>query len=134
MSARIPKPSFHHRLREARNGTKNICVSLQFPILNLFTSTHSRLPNSTGATGYIGGDALYAIIQAHPDYEVACLVRNSDKGAQIASQYPNVRLVYGSLDDVELLEGEAQKADIVLSKSSSESTPFPSFPITLSIY
>lgn len=99
-------------------------------ILNL--STYSRLPDSTGTTGYIGGDALYAIIQAHPDYEVACLVRNSDKGAQIASQYPNVKLVYGSLDDVELLEGEARKADIVLSRYSPESTPFPFLYITLS--
>lgn len=43
-------------------------------------------------------------------------MRNSDKGAQIASQYPTVKLVYGSLDDVELLEREAQKADIVLSR------------------
>lgn len=99
-------------------------------ILNL--STYSRLPNSTGTTGYIGGDALYAIIQAHPDYEVACLVRNSDKGAQIASQYPNVKLVYGSLDDVELLQGEALKADIVLSRYNPESTPFPSLYIIFS--
>lgn len=105
---------YEKHVREARNGTKNICVSPQLRILSL--SPYSRLSNSTGTTGYIGGDALYAIIQAHPDYEVTCLVRNSDKGAQIASQYPNVKLVYGSLDDVELLEGEAQKADIVLSK------------------
>lgn len=81
----------------------------------MYLLTYSRL-FSTGTTGYIGGDALYAIVQAHPDYEVACLVRNSDKGAQIASQYPNVKLVYGSLDDVELLKGEAQKAEIVLSR------------------
>lgn len=67
-----------------------------------------------GATGYIGGDALYALVQAHSDYDITCLVRSSDKGAQIASQYSNVKLVYGDLDNADLLEREAQKADIVL--------------------
>lgn len=71
--------------------------------------------SSTGATGYIGGDALYALMQKHPrDYDVATLVRNSDKGAQVASQYPSIRLVYGDLDSAETLEEEARKADIVL--------------------
>ena len=71
---------------------------------------------SIGATGYIGGDALYEIVQKHPEYEVVCLVRNSDQGALVASQYEKIRLVYGDLDSVELLEAEAKKADIVLSK------------------
>lgn len=69
---------------------------------------------STGATGYIGGDALYAIVHAHPEYEIACLVRNSDQGAHVASQFSKVRLVYGDLDSSELLEVEAKDADIVL--------------------
>lgn len=75
--------------------------------------------NSTGATGYIGGDALYTLMQAHPDYDVTALVRNIDKGAQVASQYPTIKLVYGNLDNVELLEQEARKADIVLSELKS---------------
>ena len=69
---------------------------------------------STGATGYIGGDALRHLVQAHPDYDITCLVRNSDKGAQVASQYSRIKLVYGDLDSAELLEEEAKKADIVL--------------------
>ncbi|KAI4101978.1 MAG: hypothetical protein L6R37_004694 [Teloschistes peruensis] len=69
----------------------------------------------TGATGYIGGDALYALTQKHPnDYDIAVLVRNSDKGAQVASQYSSIRLVYGDLDSANVLEEEAKKADIVL--------------------
>ena len=68
----------------------------------------------TGATGYIGGDALYEIAAKHPDYEIAALVRNSDKGAQVASQYSDLRLIYRSLDDEAKLEDEAKKADIVL--------------------
>ncbi|OCL13479.1 NAD dependent epimerase/dehydratase family protein [Glonium stellatum] len=67
----------------------------------------------TGATGYIGGDALYVIANAHPEYEITALVRNSDKGAKVASQYPSIRLVYGDLDSTALLTEEAAKADIV---------------------
>lgn len=68
----------------------------------------------TGATGYIGGDALYEIAAKHPDCDISALVRESDKGAQVASQYPKIRLVYGSLDDETTLVEEAKKADIVL--------------------
>ena len=57
---------------------------------------------------------MYAIVQKHPEFEISCLVRNSDKGAQIASQYSRVRLVYGELDSVDILEEEARKADIVI--------------------
>ena len=53
-------------------------------------------------------------MQAHPDYDITCLVRNSDKGAQVASQYPRVKLVYGDLDSTELLVEEARKANIIL--------------------
>lgn len=67
----------------------------------------------TGATGYIGGDLLYALFQAHPGWEYTCLVRNADKGAKVAAAYPKVRLVYGTLDSIELLEEEAGKADII---------------------
>ncbi|KAK5137823.1 hypothetical protein LTR08_006591 [Meristemomyces frigidus] len=67
----------------------------------------------TGATGYIGGDALYTIVNAHPEYEITALVRNSDKGAVVAKDYVRVKLVYGNLDDVKLLEEEAKKADVV---------------------
>jgi len=67
----------------------------------------------TGTTGYIGGDALYLFNEAHPDWEITCLVRNSDKGAKVASQYPKAKLVYGDLDAVELIEEESKNADVV---------------------
>lgn len=67
----------------------------------------------TGVTGYIGGDALYAIIQAHPEYDITALVRNSDKGALVAKVYPKIKLVYGDLDSADLLVEESAKADIV---------------------
>lgn len=43
-------------------------------------------------------------------------MRDSEKGSQVASQYSNVRLVYGTLDSHDLLEEQAKKADIVLSR------------------
>lgn len=57
---------------------------------------------------------MYEIAHAHPEYEITCLVRNSDKGAQVGSQYAKAKLVYGDLDSAELLEEESKKADIVL--------------------
>lgn len=69
---------------------------------------------ATGTTGYIGGDALAAILQAHPEYEFTCTVRDSSKGALIAKQYPNIKLVYCDLDSYETLVKEASNADIVL--------------------
>jgi len=73
----------------------------------------------TGTTGYVGGDALYALHKAHPEYEYTALVRNSDSGAKIASVYPSVRLVYGTLDDSELITSESSKANIVLHTADS---------------
>jgi uncharacterized protein YbjT (DUF2867 family) len=72
--------------------------------------------SSTGVTGYIGGDALHAITKAHPDWEITALVRNSSKGAKVASQYASVRLVYGDLESTELIAEEAKNADIVYRK------------------
>ncbi|KAF2084526.1 NAD(P)-binding protein [Saccharata proteae CBS 121410] len=73
-----------------------------------------------GATGFIGGDALYTIAHAHPEYEITALVRNSDKGAQVASQYAKVKLVYGDLDSHDLIVEEAKKADIVCNFANAD--------------
>lgn len=70
----------------------------------------------TGVTGYIGGDILYTIAYAHPEYEITALVRNSEKGARVAQEYPRVRLVYGDNETRALIEEETKKADIVMRK------------------
>lgn len=74
----------------------------------------------TGTTGYIGGDAFYALYNAHPDYEYTAIVRNPDKGAIVAAEYPKTRLVYGTLDNAALLEEESSKADIVLHTADAD--------------
>ncbi|KAJ5737508.1 uncharacterized protein N7483_002633 [Penicillium malachiteum] len=66
-----------------------------------------------GATGYIGGDGLYAIANAHPDWELSALVRNKDKAAVLSSKYPKIRVVHGDLDSSYIIEEEVKKADIV---------------------
>ncbi|OQU97261.1 Semialdehyde dehydrogenase, NAD binding domain-containing protein isoform 2 [Cladophialophora immunda] len=77
----------------------------------------------TGTTGYIGGDSLYLISQKHSEWELTCLVRNSDKGAKIATVYPRVRLVYGDLDAVDLIEEEAANTDIVYHFANCDHEP-----------
>ncbi|ETI23831.1 hypothetical protein G647_05637 [Cladophialophora carrionii CBS 160.54] len=77
----------------------------------------------TGTTGYIGGDFLYLVSQKHPDWDITCLVRNSDKGAKVAAAYPKVRLVYGDLDAVETIEEEAANADIVYHFANCDHEP-----------
>ena len=57
---------------------------------------------------------MYAVSHAHPDYEFTALVRNSEKGASVAAEYPSIRLVYGTLDDSALLEEESARADVVI--------------------
>lgn len=84
---------------------------------------HADCVCRTGATGYIGGDALYAIATAHPDYEITCLVRNSDKGAQVAKVYPKIKLVYGDLASSDLLAEESAKADIVCHFANCDDEP-----------
>lgn len=73
----------------------------------------------TGATGYIGGDALYKISKQHPEMEIALLVRSQDKAEKVSSQYPRARIVLGGLDDAETLRKEAAWADIVLRECPS---------------
>ncbi|KAL2010369.1 hypothetical protein VTN00DRAFT_6176 [Thermoascus crustaceus] len=67
----------------------------------------------TGTTGYIGGDSLYTISQAHPDWELSALVRSKEKAEQLTSKYPKVRVVLGDLDSADIIEEEVKKADIV---------------------
>lgn len=77
----------------------------------------------TGATGYIGGDALFDIVKDHPDWEIVCMVRGGDKGAKITQQYPFIRLVYADLDASQIIEEEASKADIVYHFANCDHVP-----------
>ncbi|BDD62289.1 hypothetical protein MPDQ_006713 [Monascus purpureus] len=76
----------------------------------------------TGATGYIGGDVFYALIQKYPHLEASssCLVRSEAGVKLLQSAYPGARPVLGDLGNAELLESAAAEADIVLHCASIE--------------
>ncbi|KAL4731024.1 hypothetical protein ACLX1H_003066 [Fusarium chlamydosporum] len=68
----------------------------------------------TGTTGFIGGDAFYALTKAQPSWKYTVLVRSEDKGKEVQRQYPEVKLAIGSLDDSEVIKKAASEADIVI--------------------
>lgn len=85
-----------------------------------FTQVELTNYHSTGVTGFVGGDFLFCVSNAHPEWELTCLVRGTEKGAKVAAAYPQARLVYGTTDDVDLIEEEASKADIVFHSAGSD--------------
>ena len=85
-------------------------------IATLKTSTMVTKIFLTGATGYIGGDALHTITKARPDLDISVLVRSKDKAETVQAQYPNARVVLGELGDADTLRKEAAAADIVIRK------------------
>lgn len=148
-NAHIPlnTPSFQSRAASlAVQYDQNLCVRKSC-ILCAGHKGQSTLTGycRTGATGYIGGDALYAIAQAHPEYELTCLVRNSDKGvsftrsdiliapvaneiqALVAKQYPKARL-YADLTTLQChidlakqqyrVYGDLDSVDLIAEESS----------------
>lgn len=82
-------------------------------------------PQSTGATGYIGGDALSVLSKAHPEFEFLLLIRTQDKADKVKAQYPKATIVFGDLDDSGLLREQAAKADIVLREYKYQSLSWP---------
>ncbi|KAL1973550.1 hypothetical protein VTN31DRAFT_6185 [Thermomyces dupontii] len=74
----------------------------------------------TGATGYIGGDALYVLYNKHPEWQYTTLVRTEEKAKQLTAKFPNISVVYGSLD---VLEEESKKADIIYHFADCDHVP-----------
>jgi nucleoside-diphosphate-sugar epimerase len=71
----------------------------------------------TGTTGFIGGDAFYALTKAQPSWKYTILVRSEEKGKDVQKQYPDVKLAIGTLDDSEVIKKAASEADIVIRES-----------------
>ncbi|KAI4141935.1 MAG: hypothetical protein LQ340_007495, partial [Diploschistes diacapsis] len=77
-------------------------------------STHSPKIFLTGATGYLGGQLLLALLSLSPTPQITALVRTSAQSAKLTSAYPSLHTVTGDLDSHSTLVGEASKADIVI--------------------
>ncbi|KAF2012540.1 NAD(P)-binding protein [Aaosphaeria arxii CBS 175.79] len=73
----------------------------------------------TGASGYIGGDALFRLTNAYPTWDYYVLVRSSEQGEKIQKAFPNIKLVIGGLDDFEVVKNAAAAADVVVHTADS---------------
>ncbi len=74
----------------------------------------------TGATGYVGGQALHSIASSLPASQtvISCLVRDKKKAQEVRNSFPDhVEIVIGDLDDVGLIEKESRRADVVFRKT-----------------
>ena len=93
--------------------------------------------HSTGASGYIGGTILHALVNRLPDFEYTALVRSQAAADKIQCLYPKVSIIRGDLDSLEALTKESASADIVINAANNDhtasvpailsglSTPFP---------
>ncbi|KAL4977568.1 hypothetical protein BDW66DRAFT_158688 [Aspergillus desertorum] len=70
----------------------------------------------TGSSGYVGGDLLYALLSAHPDWEssITLLLRNTSYAATFKSAYPKINLFFASHKDKAAIAEEVAKHDLVL--------------------
>ncbi|OBT82247.1 hypothetical protein VE02_09200 [Pseudogymnoascus sp. 03VT05] len=73
----------------------------------------------TGATGYVGGDVLNRLSSAASKFNITVLVRDSGNSSRVTAAFPNVRIVHGELDNVDLIEDEAKQADVVLNLAAT---------------
>ncbi|KAI0271295.1 hypothetical protein BC834DRAFT_858704 [Gloeopeniophorella convolvens] len=76
-----------------------------------------------GATGYIGGAVLHALLQAHPSLVVTALVRRADTIARVRALGEHVSAVQGTFDDLALIERLSRAADIVINTADCDTVP-----------
>lgn len=60
------------------------------------------------------------VTNAHPVWQISCLVRDQEKGLKLLARFPRVRLVVGTLDAIDLIEDEVSKADITFNFANSD--------------
>ncbi|TRM56142.1 hypothetical protein BD626DRAFT_576071 [Schizophyllum amplum] len=77
----------------------------------------------TGATGYIGGAVLARLLRGQNSQKlhIKALVRDAGKALKLKDF--GVEPVMGTLDDAELIEKEASKADVIISAASADHEP-----------
>ncbi|EIW84049.1 NAD(P)-binding protein [Coniophora puteana RWD-64-598 SS2] len=77
----------------------------------------------TGATGYIGGSVLQRLLN-HPssaNSEFTVLVRSEEKATKFEQAgYDNIKVLRGSLEDVDKIEAQAAKSDIVVHTADAD--------------
>ncbi|KAI6006832.1 hypothetical protein EDD15DRAFT_2207248 [Pisolithus albus] len=84
--------------------------------------TDKRTIFFTGATGYVGGTVLARLVEhpTFPDSEFTLLIRPSKKDKVSALHSLGFKTVLGSYDDLDILEDQASKADIIFSIADAD--------------
>ena len=78
----------------------------------------------TGATGYIGGEALYQLLNSSQKYDITALVRSEEKAENLKTATGNkVRTVIGHLDDLELIDEQVRANDIIINTANVDHVP-----------
>ncbi|KDQ57884.1 hypothetical protein JAAARDRAFT_206672 [Jaapia argillacea MUCL 33604] len=78
-----------------------------------------------GATGYLGSEVLILLGRKYPQHRIVALIRPASvsRAAQLHNLHPNVTIVEGTLDDDDVIQEEASKADIVIGTAHSDHLP-----------
>lgn len=74
-----------------------------------------------GATGYIGGDALVALVQKHPEFHYTALVRNPRDNKAVEAL--GVTVLQGSHSDLDIIEKAAIENDVVFNFADADDPP-----------
>jgi uncharacterized protein YbjT (DUF2867 family) len=68
----------------------------------------------TGVSGYVGGHLMGRLVEKHPEWHVAVLVRNEEQKKIVLGRWPQLDAVIGDLDNSDLMVEEGSKAAVVL--------------------
>ena len=93
------------------------------PNLVVVALKSDHLNYRTGATGYIGGEILHTLQQSHPEYDVTALIRDQEKANKVTAAFPKIRVVLADLDNVDIIEEESRKANVVIRESIDLESP-----------
>ncbi|ODV67410.1 NAD(P)-binding protein [Hyphopichia burtonii NRRL Y-1933] len=80
----------------------------------------------TGATGYIGGEALYQLLNNKEGrkFNITALVRNEAKSEKLLKATNHqVSTVIGTLDDTELFKEQILKNDVIINTADVDNVP-----------
>lgn len=76
----------------------------------------------TGATGYIGGEVLYQLLQAN--FDVNCLVRTQQKADNLVKATNNkIKVTIGDLNSVDTIAKCVEQCDIIINTADVDHVP-----------
>jgi uncharacterized protein YbjT (DUF2867 family) len=81
-------------------------------LIRTFSFALANAHHSTGATGYIGGSVLEAIIKKYTGLHITALLRSPS--SEFKSRYPQVNIAIGDFDAFDVIEMASSEADIVI--------------------